>query len=237
MSTTEMVDSFVSVHCVMVDKSFPTKEIQVGPSDLPYFTEELRKLKRQRLRAYTLHGGKSVQYQQLKIQFDEQLKKEAIKYRQKIETEVKDGKRGSGYKNIRKLGNLPGESWQKQELILPTYVQEELTPQQSADQLAGYFSSISQSVEPLNENQFPPVVREAIEEGRTSSHKPVLSQHDVYRKIMIVTKPKSTVLGDIPTILLKRYPFEYAKPVTVIFNQIIQTSSWPRQWVQEQQLY
>jgi hypothetical protein len=75
----------------MVDKGFPYKEIQVGFKDLPYFTEELRPLKKQRLRAYTLHGGKSEQYTRLKPQFSEKLKKEAMKYRLEIETEVIEG--------------------------------------------------------------------------------------------------------------------------------------------------
>ena len=207
MSSTEMVDSFVSQHNKMVDKGFPYKEIQVGSKDLPYFTEELRQLKRQRLRAYTQHGGKSEQYTRLKTQFSEKLKKEAIQYRLKIETEVKEGKRGSGYKRIRKLGKRPGESWQQPEFTLPAYLEEGLTPQQSADRLVDYFSLISQTVEPLDESQFPPALRQVLEDGRACTNKPVLTQHEVYRKIMQVTKPKSSVYGDVPIISLKNYPF------------------------------
>ena len=51
---------------------------------------------------------------------------------------------------------------------------------------------------------------------------------------MRVTKPKSSVLGDVPIVLMKRFPFEYAKPATVILNKVIQTTTWPRQWVKEQ---
>ena len=51
---------------------------------------------------------------------------------------------------------------------------------------------------------------------------------------MRVTKPKSSVKGDVPRVLITTYPFEYAKPVTVIYNKIIQSSSWPKQWLQEQ---
>ena len=48
MSSADMVDMFVNINKRMVDSVFPEKEIQVGPGDLPYFTEELRHLKRQR---------------------------------------------------------------------------------------------------------------------------------------------------------------------------------------------
>jgi hypothetical protein len=80
MSTTDLVDIFVRTNSNLVDKVFPSKEVLVGPKDLPYFTEELRLLKRQRLRAYTTHGGKSVQYLNLKARFEDKLKSEAMKY-------------------------------------------------------------------------------------------------------------------------------------------------------------
>ena len=50
----------------------------------------------------------------------------------------------------------------------------------------------------------------------------------------MVKKPKSAVAGDIPRTLLQRYPYHYAIPATVLFNNIIQTGVWPRQWVKEQ---
>ena len=46
-------------------------------------------------------------------------------------------------------------------------------------------------------------------------------------------KPNSCVPGDIPKVLIKDNPYEFAKPATIIFNKIIQTAEWPRQWRQE----
>ena len=233
ISSTDVVDRFVHLNDQMVAKSFPKKQIQVGPGDLPYFTEELRHLKRQRLRAYSLHGKRSEQYTRLKIKFEEKLVREGRKYVQKIESEVKSGKRGSGYKAIRKLGNRPGESWHKEEFILPTFVEQNLSPLEAANRLANHFSGISQSVDPLDFNQFSPSLRQAVEEGRTCT-KPILTQHQVYYKMLRVTKPNSSVEGDIPKVLLERYAYQYAAPLTTIFNKIIQASTWPRQWLIEQ---
>ena len=145
--------------------------------------------KRRRLRAYTTHGGKSLQYKKLRCEFDLKLENEARKYRLKIENEVKEGKRGPSYKAIRKLGLRPGESWNRADIILPAYVEQNFTPLQAANKLAEYFSSISQSVDPLNEGLMPPVVREALEDGRSSSTKPVLTHHQVYCKMKRVKKP------------------------------------------------
>jgi len=46
------VASFQLRSAEMVDCQFLVKTTQVSPQDLPYFTEELRKLKRRRQRAY-----------------------------------------------------------------------------------------------------------------------------------------------------------------------------------------
>ena len=112
----------------LVDQIFPEKQVQVGPNEKPYFTEELRHLKRQRQRAYEKYGRQSRKYKYLRQIFDQKLLNEAKKYRTKIENEVKDGKRGSGYKAIRKLGNRPSEPWMRPEVVLPSYQEQQLTP-------------------------------------------------------------------------------------------------------------
>ena len=71
------------------------------------------------------------------------------------------------------------------------------------------------------------------EEG-AAGPKPVLSQHEVYRNILRVRKPNSAVPGDIPKPLIKKYPFVYAAPISKIFNKMIQSGKWPRQWVKEE---
>ena len=128
----------------------------MGPQDLPYFTEDLRKLKRKRQRAYR-KGKRSALYIRLKAQFEEKLLKEAMKYKERIFNEVREGKRSSGYKAIRKLGDRPGQTGQKK-VVLPAYVELGLTDRQSADRLADHFSAISNTVEPLDIGQFPPTI-------------------------------------------------------------------------------
>ena len=79
------------------------KSIQISGKDQPWFTEELRALKRSRLREYTRHG-KSKKYTELKSKFDKKFEAEFKKYQTKIELEVTEGKRGSAYSALKKLG-------------------------------------------------------------------------------------------------------------------------------------
>ena len=73
MDVDMMVECFEANSKKMVDRVFPKNEIQVGPEEKPYFTEELRQLKRRRQRAYAQHGRRSQQYITLKQSFDSKL--------------------------------------------------------------------------------------------------------------------------------------------------------------------
>jgi hypothetical protein len=231
-SVSEMVGSFETRSEELVGIYFPKKVISVGAGDLPYFTEELRLLKRQRQRAYAAQGRRGQRYIQLREKFDARKKTESIKYREKLMAEVREGKRGSAYGAIRKLGSRPGEEG-RSVFTLPAYVEAGLTPLQAANRLAGHFSQISQTVEPIKETEFHPALRQALEQGRASKTKPTLSQHQVYIKMRRANKPGSSVPGDVPRVIIKEFPYEYAEPATKIFNQMIQSSQWPEQWREE----
>ena len=197
MDVDMMVEAFEDQNKRMVDMIFPEKVVQVGPDEKPYFTEELRQVKRRRQRAYANHGRRSPKYINLKQSFDIKLKHEAQKYIEKIKQEVSDGKRGSGYKAIRKLGNRPSESWNQPKVDILSYMEQNIAPTEAADKLGDYFSAISQTVQPLDRSLFSPALKLTLKQGETGP-KPFLSQHKVYRKIVKVSKPNSTVPGDIP---------------------------------------
>ena len=232
MSAEEMVDIFQETATGMVNSHFPKKLITVTEGDKPYFTEELKRLRRKRDNIYQ-KSGKCQKYLEAQNIFQTKLKAESLKYKNRITLEVQEGKRGSGYSAIRSLGDGPAEWDKKKEFIIPAYVEAGLTPQESANRLADYFTAISQTVQPLNVNKFHPALQLAIQNGRCDINKPVLSQLDVYRKLLKIKKPNSKVEGDIPKKLIKEFPYLWAGPATTIFNRIIQTSDWPRQWKTE----
>jgi hypothetical protein len=232
-TSTKKVVAFEERIQELLDRDFPSKMVSVGPDDLPYFTEELRSLKRRRQRAYTAQGPRGPRYLRLKEEFVRGLEAASLKYQKRIEDEVKEGKRGSGYAAIRKLGNRPGEGGGSQGFSLPAHVVAQLSPRQSAERLADHFSSISQAVDPLDESLLCPVLRQALEDGRATQDRPVLDRHQVYRRMGKLSKPKSAVPGDVPRQLIKEFTFEYAGPATSIINEIFQSSSWPHQWKTE----
>ena len=69
--------------------------------------------------------------------------------------EVTEGKRNNSYAALRKLeiGNNDGK---RSNFTLPSHVDDDLTPAQSAERLADYFCKISQEFEPICVDNFPP---------------------------------------------------------------------------------
>ena len=149
-----------------LDEMCPTKTMRITAQDKPFINHELKTLDRRKQREYR-KGKKSASYLKSKQIFEEKKLNEARKYQEKIYKEVAEGKRNSAYRAIRKLGNQPGEGGQK-DIVLPAYVKEGLSPQQSADRLADHFSAISMTVDPLNKEQFHPALRLVLEEGLIS---------------------------------------------------------------------
>ena len=83
VNVAEVVQDFQDKMQRMVENTFPEKQITINSDDKPYFTENLRLLKRQRQREYYKHG-RSEKYKKMKIDFDEKLCNEKMKYIQKM---------------------------------------------------------------------------------------------------------------------------------------------------------
>ena len=83
-------------------------------------------------------------------------------------------------------------------------------------------------------NCFSPKLRNEFNVPDVSSV-PVLTDYDVFLKIKKAKKPNSSVPGDLPRELVKEFSCELSYPVTVIFNSILRSLEYPRQWVVEYQ--
>ena len=161
MSSTALVDAFEKHSLNLIANTFPEKEVTISNWDKPYMTEELRAIRRQRQREY-IKQGRSAKYLGLKQKFDQKIKIEAEKYHIKIVKEVTEGKRNNSYAALRKLeiGNNDGK---RSNFTLPSHVDDDLTPAQSAERLADYFCKISQEFDPICVENFPPLDKGYIE--------------------------------------------------------------------------
>ena len=110
MTMDKMVDAFKEHNKTFVDKFFPEKEILAGPEDKPYFTEELRQIKRRRQRIYAKYGRRHRKYISLKQIFDDKLR---------------PGNMWLNYKRKSRKENraLATTLWKKQEVSILSYTE------------------------------------------------------------------------------------------------------------------
>ena len=157
-----------------------------------------------------------------------------FKYHEKIIDDVRNGDRTCTYSALRKLGVRPGEK-QLNTFDLPSHIEDNLTAGQSAELIADHFAEISSDYDPIDINNFPPVIREALSHPDISVV-PRLEEHEVFEKICKAKKPNSVVPGDIPKKIVKEFSCELSVPITIIYKSILTTFEYPRPWVIEYQI-
>ena len=231
LSPTALVESF-QLHCTsLVEQYFPLKTVKLSSYDSPFFNERLRLLRRQRQREYR-RAGRSEKYCEIKKSFDEAYQRAAHEYKDKIIDEVVNGKRGSAYKAIKKLGNGASSSVDDN-FQIASHVESNFSAEQSAEALADYFSRISQEFEPIDTSKLSPNLKQKL--SLNSDVIPTLEEHEIYRKVAASKKPNSSVPGDLPKKVVKAFSVELSKPLQTIFNAITSKAEYPRQWIREHQ--
>ena len=123
----EMVSKFQNISSSLFTASFPEKRIVCYSDDKPWYNVQLRQLKRQLMREYAMKG-KSQIYVQLHENYTSKIKEAINNYKEKMKQEVLEGKRGSIYPIVKKLGSRPHTS--DKTFLLPSHAALKLSYQQ-----------------------------------------------------------------------------------------------------------
>ena len=113
-----------------MESIFPEKNVKISSFDKPYFTEELRQIRRHRQRIYRKFG-RCKKYIEIRNKFDLKLKLAAAKYKQKILSEIAEGKRNDAYASLRKL-ETGVNTGKNSHFTLPEHAEEDLSVFHSA---------------------------------------------------------------------------------------------------------
>ena len=204
-----------------LDEFCPVQTMRVGFQDKPFINKELKTLSRKKQREY-IRNGKSQKYRKLKSEFDLKYKVAAEKFMRNKVDDLKETKPGKAYNILKSMGAQPGDCTEDQSFTLPNH--HNLTAQESAERIASHFASISQEYNPLNVNLLPVRVKQRLGDN---TNPPLISEYDCYLKLKKAKKPKSVLPGELPSAVVKEFIVELAKPYSELFNNIIQTASWP----------
>ena len=137
-SATEMVKKFEEHNENIINKIVPKKSIKVSTKDKPWMNMNLKKLRRQRQRIYAKEG-KSLKYKQIKKEFEDEKRKSAESYKDKILDDLKEGRIHNSYKSLRKLCN--GNADEREDIIVQEHRDNLLSTEELSKYVAAHFAS------------------------------------------------------------------------------------------------
>ena len=123
----------------------------------------------------------------------------------------------------------PGDS-PKNQFDLPEHVERGLSELESAEEIADFFSKISQEYDPLCLDTLPERVKNKLTVD--SCDHPIFEEHEIYLELL-GTKKTCSVPGDIPSEILEEFLPEFCTPITAIFNKTFSSHQWPRSFKKE----
>ena len=130
------------------------------------------------------------------------------------------------------MGAPPGSCNEEGTYTLQNHKDNNLSTEESIEEIANYFAQISQEYPPLDPQALPERVRQKLDE-LDPPDVPQLSENEVKEKLRTSKKPKSGVPGDLPKKLVEKFYAELAVPMTTIYQKIVSSKEWPAMWCTE----
>ena len=211
-----------------LDEVFPKQSVKISNKDKKWIDSNLKKLDRQKKREWQ-KNGKSLKYLELKSRFDSKYKEAASKYLDKNIRELMASQPGKAYSTLKQMGAQPGDDLDQSSFTLIEHLEKNLTKKESVEKIAEHFSQISQEFPPLDVHNLSESVRKKLADSK-SSKLPFISCYQVQKMLQKVKKSKSGIPGDLPGALIKEFGQELSRPLSTIYNNIISTGNWPKNW-------
>ena len=224
-----MADKLVELVTQKLDELCPEEDIKITQFDGKITSLALQKLTRKKKREFEKHGF-SKHFKELKKKVKERIKVEGEKALNKV-LENATEKGGKWIRESSRLSARPGED-QSSSFSLPTHIDANFTPQQSAEAIVKYFAKISQEYVPIEEDTSTPWMEAQRKLNSGPCEHPEIQEHSVYQN-MKTAKKTDSVPGDIPASILQEFLPEFANPITAILKQAVETHTWPANYKKE----
>ena len=226
-NASDMVEEFCKLVSEKIEINCPLKSFKINNLDNEFTTPAIKELSRKKLREYTKHGNSKL-YKILKKALKTKIKEEGKAF---VDKQIASaGEKGNKW--IRQTAALlarPGDAPSKS-FVLPDHVERGLSELQSAEEIADFFSSISQEYDPLDVTSLPARVQMKLENDPCDHL--TLEEHEVYSELLSAKKTCS-VPGDIPVDILSEFLPEFITPITHIFNRAFSSHEWPCKFKKE----
>ena len=222
-----MVEAFTSLVQTKIDENCPLKTLKLNCFDKEFTSPAIKKLKRKKSREYTKNGNSSL-YKTLKKLLKKTIKEEGQKFISK-QIELAGEKGNKWIRSTAALLARPGDS-PRNTFDLPEHVERGLSELESAEEIANFFSKISQEYDPLCLDTLPERVQSKL--AVDPCDHPTYLEHEIYLELL-GTKKTCSVPGDIPIDILDEFLPEFSTPITAIINKSFSTHQWPSSFRKE----
>ena len=192
---------------------FPVKDFSVNPSDAQWMTPRLKRLIKQRNRAFYIDRAL---FRSLRNKVIREIRAAKLSYYPDKLHHLKQQDSSKWFSRIKALCGL-----QKQSSTLPCT--SHLSPDLAAQEINTHFASICQSLPPLDPCLLPAYLP-------SPSPSPSVQVTDVATKLSKLRHNRSTTPSDLPIKIYKEFAPELALPLSSIINASLSQNSCPSDW-------
>ena len=214
-STNKKAESLQNILVVKFNEYFPEKKKVISSDDQPFVTQKLKSLKRRKGREYHKHR-KSQKWVDLEEKYQKELTEaKSTYYKRKIKKLRKiDPKKW--YEALKKLTRY--DQQKKEEIEVESI--KEMSDEKQAELIADKFSEVSLEYDSLTtEGLVIPYFEE--------KDIPQFTVREVEDVLKEMDSKKSSVNGDIPAKIFKKFAVFLALPISDLINSSIREGIWP----------
>ena len=204
-----------------LDEFCPEKIRKISSDDKPWFTEQLKTLKRKKSRLFRKNRS-SIKYKALVEKYENKLLETKKNFKAKTIDEVMEARSGQWYTKLKRMTNFDqgkSETVQVDEI-------SHLNDEDQAEAIADSFSSISNEYEPVRKDD---IVIPPFEKSSIPQYKP----HMIRKYLQNIKTNKSTAPGDIPAKVIKEFALFLCIPMADIINTGLRVGHWPKSYKRE----
>ena len=215
-SAHEKAESFQDILVKKLDEFFPIKTRKVNSDDQPWVTFKLKQMDRCRKRVYHKER-RSLKWKILDKNFKKEMKSAKAQFYKDKVAALKTAKPGQWYKYLKQL---TCHDQQKSESVSVDEISH-LSDQQQSEMIADSFCAI--------QNQYDELKADDIHIPHFSETEiPQFSAAEVWFALSRVDTSKTTVPGDFPALLIKRFAAYLAEPFAHIINTSLKLGQYPK---------
>lgn len=218
MTADDMVNNLHDIFENAMESSYERKNSFKKSSEPPWINQYIRQLIRKRRAIFRIFG-RNAAWKAVKNKTKRLIKERKKGYNKKKKESILQGGKHQFHECVRSfLNNDKKKDWSPDELY-PGASEADV-----AENLAAYFNNISSEYEALKTEDIP---------NTYDMNIPTLTEEQVKKEIKEGKKPKARVKGDLFCDLLVSCLDVLVKPITVIYNCITLTATWPKAWKTE----